>query len=291
MDTGRVTADALDAEYENGVADVLGYLAGDAAVVERNARMPGRLSGKRRQIDVKVTGTVFGSGNVTMIVDCKRYKKPIDVTHVAAFVGLVEDVGADVGLLVTTTGISDAARTYAENQRGIWLNVFSVDELTAWSSEGTVHWDYAIPEDRLQEAIRAARRAGFRVRPIAVDPERGDVGVGIKVFRHLGVPNPPGELQIEARDALLSAFAQAGIDDPVSLAGGITVDGGTPGHRWLFVTIGGVQTKVRILAASEEDIVNQLDRVVHPLVPGIPREQLNVVRPDPWPIPTMFPRW
>jgi Restriction endonuclease len=52
--------------------------------------------GKQRQIDVKVTGALFGSGRATMVVDCKRYAKSIDVNHVGAFVGLVEDVGADL---------------------------------------------------------------------------------------------------------------------------------------------------------------------------------------------------
>ena len=117
-----MTADALDTEYENGVADVLAYLAGEAAIVERNIRMPGNRSGKRRQIDVKVTGALFGSGDATMVVDCKRYTKPIDVNHVGAFVALVEDVGADIGLLVSTVGISPAAQQYAGNVRGIRLN-------------------------------------------------------------------------------------------------------------------------------------------------------------------------
>src|SRR5262249_49971708 len=107
-----MTVDALDTEYESGVADVLAYLAGDAATVERNVRMPGKMSGTRRQIDVRVTGALFGSGTAVMVVDCKRYSKPIDVNHVGTFVGLVEDVGADIGLLVSTVGISPAAQHF-----------------------------------------------------------------------------------------------------------------------------------------------------------------------------------
>lgn len=80
-----MVADALDSDYENGVADVLAHLAGESAVVERNVRMIGKRSGKCRQIDVRVIGTIFGSGSATMIVDCKRYAKPIDVNHVGMF--------------------------------------------------------------------------------------------------------------------------------------------------------------------------------------------------------------
>ena len=102
---------------------MLAYVAGEAARVERNVLMAGMKSGTRRQIDVRVSGALFGLGNATMIVDCKRYRRPINVTHVGAFVALVEDVGADVGLLVTTAGMSAAAQKYADNVRGIRLDV------------------------------------------------------------------------------------------------------------------------------------------------------------------------
>jgi hypothetical protein len=128
-----MSADALDAEYENGVADVLAFLANDAAVVERNVQMPGAKSNADRQIDVKVTGRIFGAGNATMVVDCKRNKKSLDVIAVGAFLGLVEDVGADIGLLVTTTGASEAAYTHAKSVRGIRLDILPIETLAAWS--------------------------------------------------------------------------------------------------------------------------------------------------------------
>jgi hypothetical protein len=286
-----VPADALDTEYENGVADVLAYLAGGAAQVERNVRMPGKKSGKPRQIDVKVTGALLGSGNATMVVDCKRYTKPIDVNHVGTFVGLVEDVGADIGLLVSTVGISPAAQEYANNVRGIRLDILSVEHLAAWSPRGTAHFDYAVPSDLYPEAVRAARRAGFRVRPVKVDEWRGDVGVGLSAFRHFGVLSPSGEQQTEAREQLLAALRRAGVAEPVGLGNGIVTGGGTPGHRWLEVSVAGVPAGLKVLVSSEEDIVTQLETAVTELFPGVPRNQLDVIRPEVWPIPTMFPRW
>lgn len=71
-----MVAYALDAEYENGVADVIAHIAGDAAKVDLNVRMIRRKSSNQRQIDVRVTGSIFGYGDATMVVDCKRYKSP-----------------------------------------------------------------------------------------------------------------------------------------------------------------------------------------------------------------------
>jgi hypothetical protein len=286
-----VPTDALDTEYESGVADVLAYLAGAAARVERNILMPGKRSGRDRQIDVRVSGALFGSGNATMIVDCKRYTKPINVNHVGAFIALVEDVGADIGLLVSTVGVSEAAQRYADNVRGVRLDIISVDDLAAWSPRGTVQFDYAVPENVYPESVLLVRRAGFRVRPVEVEAWRGDVGIGFRAFRHLGALNPTGEQQIDSRERLLAALRSIGLPDPVSLGSGIVIGGGTPSHRWLEVTLAGIPTGLKVLAASEEDIGAELDRLVTTRWPEIAREQLDVIRPDVWPIPTMFPRW
>lgn len=286
-----VPTDALDTEYENGVADVLAYLAGEAACVERNILMPGKKSGKRRQIDVRVSGALFGSGNATMVVDCKRYLKPIDVNHLGAFVALVEDVGADLGLLVSTVGMSEAAQRYADNVRGVRLHVVSVEDLAAWAPQGTVHFDYAVPKDVFPEALRALRRAGFRVRAVEVEKWRGEVGVGFSAFRHFGVLSPSGEQQIEARERLLAALRRVGVTDPVGLGGGIVIGGGTPSHRWLEVSLAGIPTGLKVLAASEDDIAAELDRLVTGLGASVRREELDVIRADAWPIRPMFPRW
>lgn len=286
-----MTADALDTEYENGVADVLAYLADGAAIVERNVRMPGSRSGRPRQIDVKVAGTLFGSGNATMVVDCKRYRKAIDVNHVGTFVSLVEDVGADIGLLVSTVGISPAAQKYADSVRGIRLDLLSLEQLAAWSPRGTVLFDYAIPEPLYPEAVRAARRAGFRVRPVDVEEWRGDVGVGISAFRHFGVASPSGEQQAEAAELLLAALRSAGVTEPVGLSNGVVASGGTPSHRWLEVSLAGVPMGLKVLVSSEDDTSTQLDSVVEAMPRGVVRGQLDVLRPAVWPIPAMFPNW
>ena len=100
-------------EYENGVADVLASVVGEVGTVQRNVKLPSRSGGRRRQIDVLVEGNIFGLTNASLIVDCKRWKQAIDIADVERFIGLVEDVGADMGMLVSAAGASDGAMNRA----------------------------------------------------------------------------------------------------------------------------------------------------------------------------------
>ncbi|WP_328296199.1 restriction endonuclease [Kineococcus sp. NBC_00420] len=286
-----MTADALDTEYENGVADVLAYLGGDSVIVARNRHLPGRLSGRSRQIDVLVTGSLFGSGAATMVVDCKRYSKKLDVNAVGTFVSLVEDVGADIGLLVTTVGVTSAAREYAANVRGIRLDILSLQELAAWAPRGTINFDYAVPSGMFDEAVRAARRAGFRVVPVEVEPWRREAGVGLSAFQHTGTTSPSGDVQEAARESLLAALSAVGVSDPVPLGNGLAIQGGTPAYRWLDVTLDGRPIGLKILAADEKEVESGLDSMADEMFRGTLRESLDVVRPEGWPTPPMFPNW
>ena len=142
--------------------------------------------------------------------------------------------------------MSAAVQQYADNVRGIRLDVAAVEELAAWAPEGTVHFDHAVPRDAFPEAVRVLRRAGFRIRAVAVEKWRCDVGVGFSAFRHVGVKGPSGEQQIETRERLL---------------------------------------------AAAEDVPAELDRLVALLGASVPRDGLDVIRPDAWPTRPMFPRW
>ncbi len=111
-------------------------VAADAEVTfdERGSqRLPGRFSGVDRQIDVIVRGTFAGFPDIqTMIVDCKLVRRRLDVTHVEAFAGLLDDVNVTLGLLVTAEGFSEAAKRRAAAIRGMELDVVELDELQKW---------------------------------------------------------------------------------------------------------------------------------------------------------------
>jgi hypothetical protein len=52
------------------------------------------------------------------------------------------------------------------------------------------------------------------------------------------------------------------------------------------ITFAGVPTGIKILAANEEDVKAQLDRLAPDL--ALPREQMDVERPSGWPVPGLF---
>jgi hypothetical protein len=69
-----------------------------------------------------------------MVVDCKHWTGKVDVGEVDAFVGFLLDVGAPLGLLVTTSEWTPAARSRAREQgaHDIDLDVVPFDELAVW---------------------------------------------------------------------------------------------------------------------------------------------------------------
>jgi hypothetical protein len=276
-------------EYENGVADVLAFLAGDGATVERNVQIRGRRSGRLRQVDVLVRVRIFAISEEALVVDCKRRARPIDVKDVESFIGFLDDVGAAIGLLVTTLGASAAARHRASQERGVQLDVLSLDELRVWSPPGTVTTTFRLPVDAQSEAERAFRERGFRVRPdSAYPPKKGEVVVA--VFRHYGTLHPSADVQREQMDRTRAVLTETGIAEPVLVSHGITIGGGTPATRWLEVAADGIPTGLKICAANEAEAEKQLDRVADCLLAGVPgaRSAISVIKPDDWPVRGTF---
>jgi Restriction endonuclease len=274
-------------DYENGVADVLAYLAGESATVRRNVQLRGRSGGRPRQIDVLVTGRIFGMANATLVVDCKRWGTPIDVNDVESFIGLVNDVGAEVGMMVTTRGSTEGARNRASTERGVRLEVMSLEELKAWSPRGTVTTSYRLPADRQADVEKVLRNAGFRVAPNTSLP--GAEGeVLLDVIRHYGTTNPSGEVQERHMAEIAAGLRILGVE-PVQAAHGIVIGGGTPAHRWLALAVNGVPIGLKVLAATKEEAEQQLDQLVGlGAIGGIPRQALSVITADGWPVALLF---
>ena len=133
-----MTSDPPWRQYEKQIHERLIALAGgdDEAEIVFDHHLPGRYSGVDRQVDVYVKGSFAGNvGEGTMAVDCKCFERKVNVKDVEAFVGLVEDVNTDLGLIVTTVGFSDAARHRALATRGVRVEIVPFDELADWEPE------------------------------------------------------------------------------------------------------------------------------------------------------------
>lgn len=104
------------------------------ATVTHNATLRGFDSETNRQIDVLIEQYV-GQFPIRIVVDCKDYKVPVDVKGVEEFYGLVRDVQAHQGSLVSAKGFSKAAKTLAK-RRNIALYSLVDTAPHKWQSSG-----------------------------------------------------------------------------------------------------------------------------------------------------------
>ncbi len=114
---------AKESDYRNLeilITKIQKQLAPKAEVLH-NVRLDGRLSGTKRQIDVLVKENI-GQYEIKIIIDCKDHKTPVDVKGVEEFDGLLRDVGAQKGVLVSPKGFSEAAKKRAE---GLLIDLYS----------------------------------------------------------------------------------------------------------------------------------------------------------------------
>ena len=102
-------------EYERAMFNELYYIFRPPKfVVKPDAReVIGLLSQERRQIDV----AVFGQGDTLrpfLAVECKRYKRKLNVKDVETFVSMRDDIGAKNAILVCPAGFSKGASLRAK---------------------------------------------------------------------------------------------------------------------------------------------------------------------------------
>ena len=268
-------------EYENGVADILSFLVGDDATVERNVRVPSRRGGHKRQVDVLVRGRVFGLDDTTLAVDCKLWKRKVATNDIDRFLGFLDDIAVDLGLLVASSGYSSAAKSRLRHERGAHAEVVTLEELNAWCPKGTIHVSFRLPVTDAERAAAALRTAGMRVRPDSGLTRTADEAV-LEAFGHFGGADEQHDLMQRATKALSAAGLPVEI-----VSSGVSIGGGTPAHRWLEVTDrAGVQIGIKVLAGTEDEARRELDAVATTL--GVTREMLDIERPEGWPVTGLF---
>jgi hypothetical protein len=72
-----------------------------------------RMTGEQRQIDVIVRGKVGGRA-ITVMIECRDHKKPVDVKYLDEVVTKRNDVRADKAVIVSAAGFTEAAKKKAE---------------------------------------------------------------------------------------------------------------------------------------------------------------------------------
>jgi hypothetical protein len=144
--------------YERLVARLMAEQLPTEYCVTPNARVLGRITQRKRQLDVLIDPRHDSDSSRRLIVDAKRRNRKIDVTDVEAFRGLMEDVGATHGYLVCPHGHTKAAERRA--QAAVTIRLLPLDRLdefdpSTWPQcqnspckNGRVFWD-GYPEIRL----------------------------------------------------------------------------------------------------------------------------------------------
>lgn len=97
--------------FEDLVASIQRQLA-PSATVAQNEKIRGRRTGRLRDIDISVRQKV-GQYDILIAIDCKDYRRKINVKDVEAFMGLADDVGANQAAMVAPRGFSSTAKTRA----------------------------------------------------------------------------------------------------------------------------------------------------------------------------------
>jgi hypothetical protein len=111
--------------YESAIAEI--EESCENCEVKRNYKPVGKLSGVQRQVDVWLSTKVGDDHEVTVAIECRRYNKPIAIKDVEAFVGFLEDVGANKGVMISHSGYTDGAQKRAK-AAGIELKILTLEE-------------------------------------------------------------------------------------------------------------------------------------------------------------------
>lgn len=125
-------------DYESRIFEILSaYHLHDK--IERNVKIKGRYSKRSRQIDIYISQTIHGH-SFTTVIECKYYNKKIDVKTVESFISMVDDIGADYGILVTELGYSKSAfLRAANNPKGIDLDIYDLNAINSQlQAEGAI---------------------------------------------------------------------------------------------------------------------------------------------------------
>lgn len=137
--------------YERMIARLIADQSATDLCVTPNARLVGKISGASRQIDVLIDARHDTDNTRRVIVDAKHRQRKVDVKDVEAFLGVMKDVTATHGYLVTSSGYTEAAEKRAQTY--VSIRIVPVDRLenfdpSTWPQcgntacrNGRVFWD------------------------------------------------------------------------------------------------------------------------------------------------------
>jgi hypothetical protein len=110
------------------------------AKTKTNIKIIGK-SGTERQVDVFIKGNV-GAFEVKILVDSKNHSTPIDIKEVESIAGMVEDVGADLGVIVCSSGFTEGAKKRANTSH---IQLYEIYDQSLGNTELFIPLRYVTP--------------------------------------------------------------------------------------------------------------------------------------------------
>ncbi|AYB34749.1 restriction endonuclease [Chryseolinea soli] len=138
-------------EFEQLIESIYREIDPDSKVT-RNDKILGHQSKTHREIDLSIRSKI-GLHEILIVVQAKDTKKPIDVNVVYEFVGVINDIKANKGVLISSKGFSKSAKSVCEN--------YGIDMFTAHDFENP-KWTLDLKMPVLLSRFEGAFRPDFR---------------------------------------------------------------------------------------------------------------------------------
>lgn len=122
--------------FEKQIHQIHTQLAPEGASVTLDDRIVGAESKVERQLDVTIRVDV-AQYKVLIVIECKNESRPIDVGTMGEFASLLRDVRANKGVMISSSGYTQAAVEMARAQ-GIDTRTYLDTENVDWKSEVTI---------------------------------------------------------------------------------------------------------------------------------------------------------
>lgn len=121
--------------YEQEIFDKFKKEFPHASII-KNHHIIGKFSLVKRQIDIAIIGNLAGY-TLLGVVECKYFGRHVDVKIIESFISFLKDVGANLGIMITNSGYTAAAKNWAKVE-DVRLEVLTMEEFEDF------HYDYEI---------------------------------------------------------------------------------------------------------------------------------------------------
>lgn len=120
-----------------------------SAVLYPDKKIEGVDSKALRQVDILISGSMVGH-KMTGVIECKYFNKKVDVKSIDSFIGFLEDIKADLGIIITNIGFTKAALNRAAAKK-IRIEIVEFKKLDSYHFDWDICEACAISSDYFHE--------------------------------------------------------------------------------------------------------------------------------------------